>query len=434
MKASAVRRPSLCVASFAYLAVFASPSFAQTAAPSASPPRAASVVVFPFENSGKSAQWDWIGEGLAELTADQMRGHDPAVFSREERLAALEKMGIPAYAHLSRATMLKIAAEMDADYIVFGEFAAQTSSVQITTHILSANPLRLAPPVAESGTVDSLAQVQARAAWRLLCSIQNSFSASASCDPQSQPARDFANSARAVRPDAFEFFIKGLVNPDDDIRLRDLRESARLDPDWDEPAFALGRTYYSKRDCEAALQWLAKVPARGPHSAEARFESGVCDLLRNDPMRAEAAFSSLAAQPEISGVPNVDPEVVNDLGVARIREARYRDALGDFSRAQSLDPAEPDYNFNLGLANYLLGDTAAAAHSFREAARLAPDDSQAKAMLIASLDRSGAAEEANALRGQSPATVTIPGAPEQRDVQKLTPTSLSKLARVKTER
>jgi hypothetical protein len=55
-------------------------------------------------------------------------------------------------------------------------------------------------------------------------------------------------------------------------------------------------------------------------------------------------------------------------------------------------------------------------------------------MLIAALDRSGAGEEANALRGQGPATVTIVGAPEQRDVQRLTPTSLSKLARVKTER
>ncbi len=434
MKASAVRRLFVCAASFACLAVFAPSSSAQTASSSASVSRAPSVVVFPFENSSKSAQWDWIGEGLAELTADQMRGHAPAVFSREERLAALEKMGIPAYAHLSRATMLKIGAEMDADYIVFGEFAPQTNSVQVTTHILSANPPRLAPPFSESGTIDSLAQVQARAAWRILCTIQNSFSSSASCDVQSQPARDFVNAARAVRPDAFEFFIKGLLSPDDDIRLRDLHEAARLDPDWDEPAFALGRTYYSKRDCEASLQWLAKVPATGPHSIEARFESGVCNLLRNDPMRAEAAFSSLAAQPENSGGPNVDPEIVNDLGVARLREARYRDALGDFSRAQSLDPAEPDYNFNLGLANYLLGDTAAAAHAFREAARLAPDDSQAKAMLIAALDRSGAGEEANALRGQGPATVTIVGAPEQRDVQRLTPTSLSKLARVKTER
>jgi tetratricopeptide (TPR) repeat protein len=399
-----------------------------------------SVVVFPFENSSKSAQWDWIGEGLAELTADQMTAHGPTVFSREERLAALEKLGIPAYARLSRATMLKIAAEMDADYIVFGEFAPQQTSVQITTHILSINPPHLAPPVTESGTMDLLAQVQSRSAWHVLCMIQNSLSPSAACDAQSAAARDFVNSARAVRPDAFEFFIKGLLNPDDDIRLRDLREAARLDPDWDEPAAALGRTYYAKRDCEASLQWLAKVPARGPHSIDARFQTGVCELLRNDPLRAEASFSSLAVQSGNPGAPgdistaNEEPEIANDLGVARLREARYRDALADFSRAQSLDPAEPDYNFNVGLANYLAGDASAAVHALREAARLAPEDQQAKALLIAALDRSGAADEANALRGEAPSTVAIAGAPVQRDVLKLDATSLSKLARVKTER
>ncbi len=434
MKASVVRRLFLCVALFACLAVFVPGCSAQSASSSSTATHPVSVVVFPFENSSKAAQLDWIGEGLAELTADQMRGHAPAVFSREERLAALEKLGIPAYAHLSRATMLKIAAEMDADYIVFGEFAPQGNSIQVTSHILSVTPPHLAAPLIESGTLDSLAQTQARAAWSMLCAIQNSLSISATCDSQSSSSREFVNAARAVRPDAFEFFIKGLLNPDDEIRLRDFREAARLDPDWEEPAFALGRTYYVKRDCEAALQWFAKVPAKGAHSMDASFESGVCALLRNDPMRAEAAFSSLAAQPESAGVPNVDPEIVNDLGVARLREARYRDALGDFSRAQSLDPAEPDYNFNLGLANYLAGDAAAAAHAFREAARLAPDDSQAKALLIAALDRSGSSVEANALRGQSPATVAVVGAPELRDVEKLSPTSLSKLARVKTER
>jgi tetratricopeptide (TPR) repeat protein len=434
MSASVVRRVCLCAAAFGCFIGFASIATAQVTPAGSTASRAVSIVVFPFENSGKSAQFDWVGEGIAELTADQMRGHGPAVSTREERLAVLEKMGVPAYAHFSRATMLKIAAEMDADYVVFGEFEPQAGAVQVTAHILTTNPPRLAAPVIEAGALDTLAQVQARAAWRMLCEIQNSFSSGAACDAGSQAARDFVNSARAVRPDAFEFFIKGLVNSEDDIRLRDLHEAARLDPEWDEPDYALGRTYYTKRDCEAALQWLAKVPARGPHSTDARFETGVCSLLRNDPLRAEAAFTSLAVPVENAGVPNIDPEVVNDLGVAKLREARYRDALADFARAQNLDPAEPDYNFNLGLANYLAGDPAAAVHAFREAARLAPEDSQSKALLIAALDRSGAAAEANALRGQASATIAIVGAPSQRDVQKLDPTSLSKLARVKTER
>src|SRR5579864_6690924 len=78
------------------------PSCAQTAAGSAQgaiSPTAhiETVVVFPFENAGTDAQKDWLGEGLSELTTDSMIGHGPLVFSRDERLAALEKLGLPAY-------------------------------------------------------------------------------------------------------------------------------------------------------------------------------------------------------------------------------------------------------------------------------------------------------------------------------------------------
>src|ERR1700722_17504347 len=69
------------------------------------------VVVFPFENAGTDAQKDWLGEGLSELTTDSMIGHGPLVFSRDERLAALEKLGLPAYSRFSRATMIKISSE-----------------------------------------------------------------------------------------------------------------------------------------------------------------------------------------------------------------------------------------------------------------------------------------------------------------------------------
>lgn len=428
MRIVALRRAAVCAAALGFFALLAVNCSAQNAQGGPVSARAATVVVFPFENSDRAAQWDWLGEGLAELTADQMTGRGPTVFSRDERLAALEKMGLPVYAKLSRATMLKLAAEMDADYIVFGEYSAQPTLVRSTTHVLSVNPPRMGAPITESGSLDALAQMQARAVWSGLCQMRNNLSPDANCEGDPAEVREFANAVHGARADAFEFYIKGLTSADDDVKLRDLREAARLDPDWDEAAYALGHAYFQKRDCEAAQPWLEKITQNGPHSSEAQFEGGVCSLLRNDFLHAESSFSALAARPDASE----DPEVANDLGVSRLRQARYKDALADFTRAQTLDPGEPDYDFNVALAEYLLGQAGEAVRSVREAVKLAPDDSEAKALLVAALDRSGASTEANALRGD--AGVVIAGAPYKRDIEKLDPTAVAKLAKVKAER
>ena len=85
-----LRRAWFCAAIIGVLAGFSAYGAAQRGAPSALAARAASVVVFPFENTGHAAQLDWLGEGLSELTIERLAGHGLALFSREERLDALE--------------------------------------------------------------------------------------------------------------------------------------------------------------------------------------------------------------------------------------------------------------------------------------------------------------------------------------------------------
>ena len=79
---------------------------------------------------------DWLGEGLSELTTDSMVGHGPVVFTRDERLAALDKLGLPTYSRFSRATMIKIAGEIDADYVVFGEFTPDGANLHVSARVL----------------------------------------------------------------------------------------------------------------------------------------------------------------------------------------------------------------------------------------------------------------------------------------------------------
>ena len=115
---------------------------------------------------------DWLGEGLSELAIERLDGHGLTVFTREERLDALEKLGLPAYAHFSRATMLKIAAEIDADYVIFGEFSADGGRLQLGARILRVSPPKLSNAIAESGALDALPQIGAQVAWQALCGIQ----------------------------------------------------------------------------------------------------------------------------------------------------------------------------------------------------------------------------------------------------------------------
>jgi tetratricopeptide (TPR) repeat protein len=247
-----------------------------------------------------------------------------------------------------------------------------------------------------------------------------------------------AKTVTHVRADSLEYFVRGLLAADDETRLRNLREASRLDPTWDEPLVAIGKTFYEKRDCESAVGWFAKVSPTNAHSADAGFYTGVCQLLRNDPVHAETTFAALLIR---AGNGPVYPGIISNLGTARLRQTRYKDAAADFDHAQRIDPGEPDYWFNLGLAQYLISDWSESARALREVVRLQPDSDDARALLIAALDHGGATDEANALRqgaasdnAADPPQQNIPHDPARppvHDVTKMSVTSLAKLARVR---
>ena len=335
--------------------------------------------------------------------------------------------------------MIKIAGEIDADYVVFGEFTPDGANLHVSARVLRVSPPKLSEPFAESGSMDSIAETEGRVSLRILCAIRSEMDATAHCDaawPELQ--RQVAQTVTHVRADSLEYFVRGLLAQDDESRLRNLREASRLDPSWDEPLVAIGKTFYEKRDCESAVGWFAKVLVTNAHSADAAFYTGVCQLLRNDPVHAETTFAALLAR---AGNGPVYPGTVNNLGTARLRQTRYKEAAADFDRAQKIDPGEPDYWFNLGLAQFLINDWAESARALREVVRLQPDADDARALLIAALDRSGATDEANALRQSAAADNAAdppreniphdPARPALHDVTKMSVTSLAKLARVR---
>ena len=336
------------------------------------------LLIFPFENESRIANLGWLGEGLSELTDERLQDRGVNVLSREDRLATLEKMGLPDSARFSHATIVKIAAEADADAVVYGRFQSDGKTATLEARVLRLSPPSLSPALTETSAMQDLLRAHARLTWKILCAIDPK-----QCSPQgaNRDESSFSEPPASLHLDALENFVRGLAGSQDEERLRLLREAARLEPAWDRPAFELGQIYFKRRDCDSALVWYSRVPPNRPDGPEASFATGVCHLTRNDAARAEAAFSGLLERTRKTGekasLPEL-PEMHNNLGVARLRLGKWNEAGTEFERASALDPEEADYWINISLAKIIGKQAAAAVAPLERARKIAPDDKEAE--------------------------------------------------------
>ncbi|HKV24263.1 MAG TPA: tetratricopeptide repeat protein [Candidatus Acidoferrum sp.] len=380
-------------------------------------------LVFPFENAGASPSLDWLGEGFEELTIQRLAAAGEQVYSHEGRTEELDRAGFPPTAKLSRASMLRIAQNMDADFVIFGRFTSDGKTLTVEGRVLRLSPIRMLPAVRETGPLDSLMELQLKLLWNLLRENDPSYH---------QAQEEFSRAQRPLRLDAFEHYVRGLRANDDDARLRDLREAARLEPEWPDPDYAIGDVYYARRDCNSALPWFARIPRTHDRYPEAIFETGVCHLLMNQSEQAETAFTALQdfLRGRVSNGTDL-PEILNDLALARAREGKLTPAITDLQRAADEDPEADDYSFNLGLLSYAAKDYSKAADYFRDASGREPDNPDNRAMLILSLEKSGNQTEADEERDTASETFGPDALPTMHlDGGK---DALAKLERVRTE-
>src|ERR1700730_2673944 len=301
-------------------------------------------VVFPFQNAGASPRLDWLGEGLEELTIQYLSAAGQQVYSHAGRAAELERNGLPFSAKLSRASMLRIGQDLDADFVIFGSFTSDGKALIVESRVLRLDPLGLLPVVRESGPLESLMELHGKVVWRLL---------SGNDHPYRSSLAEFSKDQRPLRLDAFEHYIRGLQANEDEAKMRELREAWLVEPAWPDPYFALAETYLARNDCANALPFLAHVPRTHERYVEAVFSTGACRLELNQPDRAEELFTSLQntlggrGKGEHAGVSGGDlPEILNNLAMARALQGKTSAAETDLKHAADLDPDEDDYPFN----------------------------------------------------------------------------------------
>ena len=375
-------------------------------------------LVFPFENASRSVRYDWLGEGLEELTIERLNAAGLRVFTHEERLTELERYGLPASGKYSRAMMLRIAEDLNADYILFGSYNIDGKSLGVDAQLLRVHPAGLLPPVQESGSLDGLMDVHTRAVWRLLSASDPAYPLSLA---------EFTRRQRPLRLDAFEHCIRGLLAAEDEQKIRSLREAARLEPTWTAPAFALAQVYFARRDCANAIAWLGRIPPSDEKSVQATFLLGVCHLYRNEPGRALTVFQALSDRLRRSFGGSYElPELLNNLAVAQSRGGKPAGSESELERARQLDPDDEDYSFNLALLKLRANHPGAAVAPLRDAVSREPEDAEARALLVVALERSGQKEAADAERAAAPADF------REKTAASLKPDALARLDRVKT--
>jgi len=342
------------------------PPTTKAAPAEASPPSNKVVLVLPFHNDSKAPGLEWIGEAFAEVLGQRMQSENTFVISREDRLNAFDRVGVPANAQLSRATLLLIAQQMDVDYVVFGNYDYDGKTFTANAQLLDMRRLHLSPAVTESGSLLQLTDLQAGTSWDLMHQIRPDLAAT---------KQDFIAETKNIRLDALENYVRGVIATDAAEKIRRFKEAVRLNPNYSVAVLQLGKTYFEQRDFASAISWFSKIPISDKHAAEANFFLGLSAYYSGNFDRAAEAFDFVAARFPLT-------EVYNNLGVVDARRRKPR-SVEYLERAVQADPTDPDYHFNLALSLARVKDTAGAVKQLKETLALSPADAEAKAYLDA---------------------------------------------------
>ena len=334
--------------------------------------QAETVLVLPFFNLSKNSNLDWVGESVAGTMQEAFASEGLVALDRDDRVEAYRRLSIRPYVLLTKASVVKLGQELDAERVIYGQFDVKPAPdasksrgfLQLTAYVLDLKRVRDGPQFRESGALEDLAPLEGELAWQVLAAIKG----------QGAPTEaQFRERHASVRVDAIENYTRGLLaaNPDDKHRF--FTQAARLDAHYSQPCFQLGRLLWSKKDYKTAADWFQRVLPANAHYHEANFFLGLCRYYTGDFSGAAAAFQLVADAVPLS-------EVYNNLGAAQSR-ANAAGAMENFRKALGGDPSDPAYQFNVAYTLWKNGDFRGAAAGFRALANRDPNDEQAAFLL-----------------------------------------------------
>ncbi|MHB1938899.1 MAG: tetratricopeptide repeat protein [Acidobacteriaceae bacterium] len=316
--------------------------------------------VLPFGNNSTQPGLDWIGASFPDILNARLSSAGFLTIRREDRRYAMQHLGLPADFHPTQATAYRIGQTLDADYVVFGNYTVANGRIRASARVLDMHGPSMGGALVEEGDLDQLIDIEDSLAWKTAMQI----------DPNlNLQEQTFLAASRDLRLDAFENYIRGLVEPGTEERIGHLTKAVQLSPGYVQAWFALGQAYFDNQQYDQAEAAFAKVPKGGRLSLEAMFYSGLSDLYTGNYASAQTAFTSISSVLPL-------PEVLNDEGIAFNRRGQNGTAF--FKRVVEMDPQNADYWFNLAVSERRQKDYTAALNAVAHGLTLHPQDEEAQ--------------------------------------------------------
>lgn len=343
------------------------PSFSHaqeaTAEPAAEmPARGRLLLILPFENHTGQPNLDWIGEGVADIFNRRLNAAGFMTIDRDDRLYALDRLGLPLDFQPSRATTIRIAQLLDADSVIIGSYTLDGDQLSTTAKILDLHRLVLSQPIEQKSDLKNLLDTLNGLAWNVARTLDPAYSVA---------EQTFLAADGPLHPGAFEDYIRGMTAEAPADRILRLKEAVRLNPGFAPAKLALGKAYFANQDYDSAATAFGQMPTDASNALEADFDRGLSLFYTAHYLQAEDAFAFVATQLPLA-------EVLNNEGVAASR--RGRDGAVLFEQAIAADPRDEDYHFNLALSLRKKKDIAGATREIEAALKLRPSDTDAQAL------------------------------------------------------
>ncbi len=376
------------------------------------------VMILPFENDSRKAEFNWVGESFADALSDLLKVPTLNIISNDERKTIQQKLRVPLTSLPSLATSLKLAREGKATILIGGKYnivpaqGETAATVSVTAKIIRVNEgrflseefpdgRRITRDIILNDALANLQTIQGQVAYQILYQRDKAL-------PFSQ--NQFVESANKVPSRAFEAYIKGLLTSETDTQTREnyFKNALRIYTDdertkggvYADAALELAHLFRGQNKSGEAIEYFSRVSAESPQYAEAAFYAGLIQWQQKNYEQALAVLRPLADDLKLTSVYNTLGAIAVQASNAEKKNKGNADKLLQegtelLKKASESAPDDANARFNYAFALFLNKSYKESADYLRPVLAANPRDGESYFLLAKSLEKTNDATAAD---------------------------------------